>query len=251
MRRCSSLAGASILFAAAAAAQQSTPPSPATGNANFYRSYDVSPIGNGDKVLITLDNGATKFTIIAEPVKPKEGEPVTQWALYANGGVTLYTKTTVTLPNPNGAEGTPVEGLSVARVITGATAPPSGNPPAVVTMAGHQTTSLYTTPPRKSPDFRMPMRWDRAGQGLGRPRIWLLWDGKKEIQVEPMDTKFKDTIWTLPGFGNHIKFLSNIYTEGSPAPRFFYMKRNKDDSITIYGDDDIEKLKAIDKGKAR
>jgi hypothetical protein len=38
--------------------------------------------------------------------------------------------------------------------------------------------------------------------------------------------------------------------EGSPAPRYFYMVRNKDDSITVYGDDDIDKLKAIEKGKS-
>src|ERR1700685_13927 len=74
-----------------------SPQGPAIGpTTNFYHSYQVSPIGNGEKVVITLDNGAQKFTIIAEPVAPKDGEPVTQWALYANGGVTLYTKTTMT-----------------------------------------------------------------------------------------------------------------------------------------------------------
>jgi hypothetical protein len=102
----------------------------------------------------------------------------------------------------------------------------------------------------KDKDFTLPIRMGRAGFAA-RPRIWLLWDGKKEIQVEPLDTKFKDTIMTLPGFGNHIKYLSNVYTEGSPAPRFFYLERNKDDSMTIYGDDHVEKLKAIEKGKDR
>ena len=31
---------------------------------------------------------------------------------------------------------------------------------------------------------------------------------------EPLDTNFKNTVWTLPCFGNHIKYLSNVYAEG-------------------------------------
>ena len=238
-----------ILFAAAATAQQTAPAPPASAqiapNERFYKTYQITPIGNGDKVVIVLDAGTQQFNIYgAEPVPAKDGGAVTQWTLSSNGFMTVYSKKSIVIPDPNGGVGTTIEGMSVVNL--------SSPPPSAPTVSvGHQTSSLFTTPPKKSPDYKVPIRFERVGVGLGWLRVWILWDGKREIQVQPVDTKFRNTIWTLPGFGNHMKFLSNVYTEGSPAPRYFYIKRNKDDGMTIYGDDDIEKLKAIEKGKAK
>lgn len=244
---------ASQAFAQEAATASPTPPIAATTsiispNERFYKSYEITPMGNGDKVLIVLDGGSQQFNAVgAEPVPPKDGGPVTQWTLYTNGFVMLYSKKRIIIPNPSGGEGTPIDGMSVMNLSSsGPAALPTTPSPA--TFAGHQSSSKYTTPPRKDKDFKLPFRVDKAGF-VGRPRVWLLWDGKKEIQVEPVDTNFKDTWRTLPGFGNHLKYLSNVYMEGSPAPRYFYMARNKDDSMTVYGDDDIDKLKAIEKAK--
>jgi len=97
---------------------------------------------------------------------------------------------------------------------------------------------------------------DKPGFGPGRPRLWLAWDGKNELQVEPDQTKFGGLKNLIPIYNleqwatgnlNGMKFLSNVRTEGSPAPRYFYLRKNKDDSVTIYGDDDLAKLKAIEK----
>jgi hypothetical protein len=252
-----------LRFAASAAlAQQpATPPTQpaATGqissNERFYKNFQITPMGDGDKVLIVLDGGSQKFNAVgAEPVPPKDGGPVTQWTLYNGGFVTLYSKKRIIIPDPNGGEGTPIDGMSVTNL--SAPAPGSAPPPA---LTGHQSSSKFTTPPRKSEAFKMPMRLDRTGFGPGRPRIWIVWDGQHEIEVEPTDTNFRGSLLNLlplynleqwaTGNLNHIKFLSNRFTEGSPAPRFFYLKKNKDDSITVYGDDDLAKLKAIDKAK--
>jgi hypothetical protein len=215
---------------------------PLASGERFYPHYSLMPIGDGkEKVLLTITDAGRSTDIVVQPLIPKDGGETVQWVFYANGGGALYTKRTISLPGPTG--GTPVEGIVVSSL--------SKSPAEVRSSAvGHQSSSKYTTPSHKDKDFKLPIRMDRAGFAA-RPRIWLLWDGKMEIQVEPLDTKFKDTIMTLPGFGNHIKYLSNVYTEGSPAPRFFYLQRNKDDSMTVYGNDDIEKLKAIEKGKDR
>jgi hypothetical protein len=251
---------AGIFFVALTVAAQTPPqtaviPSgpvspPIAANERFYPHYTVSPIGtDGAKVVLSLDAGGQRLDIIVEPLPAKGGGPVSQWVLYNGGAGTLYTKKTIVLPSPNGGEGTPVEGISVTRLAAPDPAP--ATKVAAARPTAHQSSSKFTTVSHKDPNFRMPMRFDRVGAGLGRPRIWLLWDGNKEIQVEPLDTNFKNTVVTLPGFGNHIKYLSNVYTEGSPAPRFFYIKRNSNDSMTIFGDDDIEKLKAIEKQKGR
>lgn len=236
-----------IAFAASAAsAQQATPTAvPLSSNERFYKNFQITPMGNGDKVLIVLDGGSQQFNVVgAEPVPPKDGGQVTQWTLYNNGFVTLYSKKTIVIPNPSGGEGTPIEGISVTNL---SSPPPGAASP--VAPAGHQSSSKYTTPPRKSADFKMPLRFEKRGLGMGQPVVWLRWDGKNEIRVDPVDTKFGDTWRTLPGLGNHIKYLANVYTEGHQAPRYFYLKQNGDDSITIYGNDEIDKLKAIEKAK--
>jgi hypothetical protein len=234
------------LFLARLAWAQQPPPAPSAQPPVFYRKYEIQPVGNGEKVLIRLENGVATLNIIAEPVTPKDGGPVTQYAVYFGGGVTLYTKTFLTLPDPNGGEGAKVDGISVTQVIAAnaVVARPAAAPSA------HQSSSQWTTPPHKSKDFKMPIRFEKVGPGMGRARTWLLWDGKTEIQVEPVSTSLGSAIRDIVPT-NHLKFLSNVYTQGSPAPRYFYFKRNKDDSITVYGDDDIEKLKAIDKGKGK
>jgi hypothetical protein len=234
-----------VFFAASAALAQQpvgvSPAAPLSSSERFYKDFQVTPMADG-KVLIVMDDGSRKYNAVgAEPVPPKDGGPVTQWTLYNGGFVTLYSKKTIVIPNPNGGEGTPVDGIAV----TSLTAPPPSSSPG---FTGHQTSSKYTTPARKDKDFRMPFRIDKAGF-YQRPRIWLLWDGKKEIEVEPMGINFSDQWWRIPGFGNHLKYLSNVRTENSPAPRFFYMQRNKDESMTVYGDDDIEKLNVIEKNR--
>ncbi len=221
---------------------------PIAADESFFPHFQITPLPDGKKVVLSLDSGDRKLDLIVEPVPPKDSGETVQWVLYANGGGALYTKKTITLPGPDGG-GTPVEGIIVSRLSAAVKAgivPPPPAPPTAPRPV-HLSTSQFTTLPHKDPNFRMPVRFDRAGPGLGRYRIWLLWDGQKEIQVEALDTNFKNTILTLPGFGNHIKYLSNVYTEGSPAPRFFYIKRNSDDSMTVYGDDNIDKLKAIEK----
>jgi hypothetical protein len=78
----------------------------------------------------------------------------------------------------------------------------------------------------------------------------------------PVDRGTLDNLWGLKnvipiynleqwatGNLNGMKFLSNVRTEGSPAPLYFYLKKNKDDTMTVYGNDDISKLKAIEKAK--
>jgi len=188
-----------ILFAAAAPAQQTATAPPASAqiapNERFYKTYQITPIGNGEKVVIVLDAGTQQFNIYgAEPVPAKDGGAVTQWTLSSNGFMTVYSKKSIVIPDPNGGEGTTIEGMSVVNLSSPA-------PSAPTVSVGHQTSSIFTTPPKKSPDFKLPMRFDRVGPGLGRMRIWLLWDGKKEIQVEFMDTKFRNTIWTLRASG--------------------------------------------------
>jgi hypothetical protein len=48
-----------------------------------------------------------------------------------------------------------------------------------------------------------------------------------------------------------MKCRSNVYTRGFTRARYFYLKRNKGDSIPVYGDDDIDKPTAIDTRKNR
>jgi hypothetical protein len=225
-------------------------------NMRFYRKYAIQPIGNGEKVLITLDGDDGKqYNIVAEPVAPKEGGAVTQYVFYSAAGGALYTKTTVAPPDSNGSGSTPVEGISVTW-LPGSSGGSQQAAPA--RSAIHQSSSIYTTVPRHDRDFKIPIRFDKPGFGMGRPRLWIIWDGQHEIQVEPVQTKFRGLKDYMPianleewlsGNLNHLKIMSNVYTEGSPAPRYFYMRKNPDDSITIYGDDDISKLKAKEKGK--
>ena len=174
----------------------------------FYPHYTLAPIGDGkEKMLLTITDAGRSTDIVVQPLPPKDGGETVQWVFYANGGGALYTKRTITLPGPVG--GTPAEGIVVTSLSNQPA--PVASPP-----AGHQSSSKFTTASHKDRNFVMPIRMDKAGFGMGRPRIWLMWDGKREIQVEPVDTKFNDTWRSLPGFGNHIKFLSNVYTEGSP-----------------------------------
>lgn len=217
---------------------------------NFYHEYELTPIGNGEKFLLTLHAGGQKIDVVVEPVPPKEGAPVTQYVLYQNGGIVLYSKTPITLPAPDGGEGTPVEGLSVANIPTGPAAP-SPAPAAQPVRPAHQSSSEWTSLPKKNDAFVMPIRMDRTGFGIGVVRIWLLWDGKNEIQVDPIDSKFDDRMFSIMGFGSHLKYVSNVYSAGAHAPRFFFLRRNKDDSITIFGDDDMAKLKGIEKRKGK
>jgi hypothetical protein len=249
-----------VCFAASAFAQPPAAAPPAAtpaqiaSNERFYKSFQITPMGDG-KVLIIMDDGSRKYNAVgAEPVPPKGGGEATQWTLFNGGFVTLYSKKRIIIPDPNGGEGTPVDGLSVTNLSSPA---PTSSP----AIAGHQSSSKFTTLSHKNPDFKMPFRIDKAGFGMGRPRIWVLWDGQHEIEVEPTDTNFRGSLLNLlpvynleqwaTGNLNHLKFLSNRFTEGSPAPRYFYLKRNRDDTITIYGDDDIDKLKAIEKGKTK
>ena len=219
---------------------------------NFYHDYELIPIGNGDKLLLTLHAGGQKVDLVVEPVAPKDGAPVTQYVLYQNGGIVLYSKTTITLPAVDGGDGTPVEGLSVVNVPTGPATPapaPTSAPAPQPVRTAHQASSEWTTLPKNNDAFVMPIRRDRTGFGLGIVRIWLLWDGKNEIQVDPTDSKLDDRMFSIMGFGSHVKYLSNVYSAGAHAPRYFYLRRNKDDSITIFGNDDMAKLKAIEKTK--
>jgi hypothetical protein len=163
------------------------------------------------------------------------------------GATTLYTH----LP------GSPDAGIPEQLVVAEMRQSP-GKIGAAIAPNRHQSTSEYTTPPRHDAAFRVPLRMDNPGWGMGRPRLWLAWDGQHEIQVEPVRTRFGGLKTLVPVYNieqwatgnlNGMKFLSNVYTEGSPAPRYFYLKKNSDDTIAIYGDDDIDKLRAIEKGR--
>ena len=118
-----------ILFAAAAPAQQTATAPPASAqiapNERFYKTYQITPIGNGEKVVFVLDAGTQQFNIYgAEPVPAKDGGAVTQWTLSSNGFMTVYSKKSIVIPDPNGGEGTTIEGMSVVNLSSPAPSAP-------------------------------------------------------------------------------------------------------------------------------
>jgi hypothetical protein len=259
----------SVFFVLAAVAQQPAPASgppqavtsaapSATGSftpqtINTTRLFSVSEKPGSDprEFEIRLNPASNISTIVTvRPVTGQESLPNPGMFYYADAQGAFLTY--IVLPPEQGGPFLAVMRISPA-VSTGAASPV---PPvrAAATPSAHQSSSEFTTVSHKSQDFKMPLRFEKHGVGIGQPRIWLIWDGKNELQVEPVETKFKDNLWAIPVLGgdvSHLKFLANVYTQGSPAPRYFYLKKNNDDSITVYGNDDIAKLKAIEKGKAK
>lgn len=218
--------------------------------------FAITPIeGEPTKVKIEMKTGAqTAITVEAERGRNADGTLSSSkfYLMFPNGDYNEYEiKEATVLPDGQQISAR-LDARGYIRNNNSARQP-------VQTRSSHQTSSVYSTPSRHDAAFKVPLRMDKPGFGVGRPRLWLAWDGQHEIQVEPVQTKFGGLRNLIPIYNveqwatgnlNGMKFLSNVYTEGSPAPRYFYLKKNKDDSITIYGDDDIDKLRAIDKGKA-
>jgi hypothetical protein len=219
-------------------------------------NFTISPIeGDPTKVKIEMKTGPQTANIAeAQRAKNTDGTLASSkfYLMYPNGNYTEYDKKEASVL-PDGQQ-IPAK-LDVTLYVRKDNLPQQP----VQTRISHQTSSVYSTPPRHDAAFKVPLRMDKPGFGVGRPRLWLAWDVQHEIQVEPVQTKFGGGLRNIvpvynikqwvTGNLNGMKFLSNVYTEGSPAPRYFYLKKNKDDSYTIYGDDDIAKLKTIEKGK--
>jgi hypothetical protein len=199
----------------------------------------------------------TAFTVEAQRGKNADGTLSSSkfYLMYPNGDYMEYEKKEATLL-PDGQQ-LPAR-LDVRGHIRSDNAAQSGQ-----NRSGHQTTSLYTTPPRNSPDFKVPIRIEGIGFGPGQPRVVLNWDGQHEIIATPTHKLGGGGLFHfIPqvalveelhnGTLNGLKYLANYYFDGSPAPRYFYLRNNKrDGTITIYGNDDIDKLRALEKGKAR
>jgi hypothetical protein len=219
-------------------------------------NFAITPIeGDPSKVKIEMKTGAQiAITVTAERGRNADGTLSSSkfYLMFPNGDYNEYER--------KEASGLPDGQQIPARLdARGYIRNNNGAQQTAQNRSTHQTSSVYSTPPRHDAAFKFPLRMDIHGFGGGSPRLWLAWDVQHEIQVEPVQTKIRKGLSTLipvynikqwvTGNLNGMKFLYNVYTEGSPAPRYFYLKKNKDDSVTIYGDDDIDKLKAIEKGK--